>query len=228
MTYKAATLPLRRRLIGALIVVAGALVVAVGFFTTLTPNASGTAAQQNLIVDGHALSLTSGSGTPADALRHIVDHGVTTTSTIQTMADFAFRTGIVAMAAAGIFGLALLLGPMRGLIGLAAGIGLLGLAVCTAVTAGESAALSTASNGTLHTDVGTGVVVLALGFVAIMAGGALAALRPLAGLVSGISLAVLSVFVGIVLALVVGGDHLATQAPNRQGGTSLVLGPPAR
>lgn len=222
MTYSAATLPLRRRLIGSLIVLAGVLVVLVGFFVTLTPNASVTAGSSTstVIVDGHALSLTNGSGTPADALRHVADHSVARDTNVQTIADLAFRAGIVAMGGAAAAAVLLLVGPARGLIGLMAGIGFVGTSIATAVTAGESAALSTASAGTLHIDVGPAVVVLALGFAVILVGGAVAAFRPLAGLVSGIGLAVLAVVAGVVLALVVGGDHLTTNQPVRQGGQS--------
>ena len=222
MAMSAATLPLRRRLIGSLIVIAGALVVLVGFFMTLSQNAAAAPSTSTVLIGGQALSLTGGGGTAADALRHLTDHSLARETTVQTIADLAFRGGIVAMAGAALVSVLLLLGPARGLIGLMAGAGLLGLALCTAVTTGESAAISTASG--LHVDVGSAaVVVLALGFAVILAGGAVAALRPLAGLFSGIGLAVVGAGLGIVLALVVGGDHLTTTEPVRQGGSSLLL-----
>jgi len=228
MATSAATLPLRRRLIGSLVVLAGALAVLVGFFVTLTPNATsvgGAPASKTVIVEGYALSLTSSSGTAADALRHLTDHALASGTNVQTIADLAFRIGVVAMAGAAIASVLLLVGPARGMIGLMAGVGFLGLALCTAVATGESAALSTVNGGSLHIDLGTAVVVIGLGFVVILAGGAVAAFRPLAGLFSGLGLLALSVVVGIVLALVVGGDHLATQTSPRQGGSSLVSRP---
>lgn len=210
MAYSAATLPLRRRLIGSLAVLAGVGVVCVGFFVTITGDVTQTSAGQSVTLHGATLPLSGGSGTAADALRHLLDHGVATGTAVTVAADVLYRAGIAAMAAAAILALLLLLTPARGLIGAAAGIGFIGVALATAVTAGQSAALATGSGGTIHASVGAGVVVLALGFAVILAGGAVAAFRPLAGLISGITLALVAVVVGIVVALVVGGQTLVT------------------
>jgi hypothetical protein len=223
MAYTAATLPLRRRLIGSLVVLAGVGVVCVGFFATITGNITQTGPQQ-VVIGNASIPVSGDGGTAADALRHLVDHGIASGSAVTTMADIFYRAGVAAMAVAAIFAVALLFTMARGLIGAAAGLGFIGVALVTAVTAGQSASLSTASGGTLHTDVGVGVAVLALGFVVILAGGALAAFRPLAGLVSGISLALLAVLAGIAVALVVGGNTLATQTPLAPGQKSLLIG----
>lgn len=219
MAYAAATLPLRRRLIGSLAVLAGVGVVLVGFFVTITGDVTvATSGGKSISAQGATLPLSGGSGTAADALRHLVDHGLATGTAVTVAADILYRAGVAAMAAAAILAVLLLFTPARGLIGAAAGLGFIGVALVTAVTAGQSAALSTGSNGTIHASVGAAVVVLALGFAIILAGGALAAFRPLAGLVSGISLALTAVIAGIVVALVVGGQTLAGQLPGQPGG----------
>jgi hypothetical protein len=222
MAYTTATLPLRRRLIGSLAVLAGVGVVCVGFFVTITGNITQTG-QSQVVIGSTSIPVSGGTGTASDALRHLLDHGIASGSTVTTMADILYRAGVAGMAAAAILAVALLFGPARGMIGAAAGLGFIGVALAAAVTAGQSASLSTASGGTLHTDVGVGVVVLALGFVVILAGGALAAFRPLAGLVSGISLALVAVAVGIAVALIVGGSALATQNPLQPGQKSLLI-----
>jgi hypothetical protein len=223
MAISAATLPLRRRLLGSLAVIAGVLVVCVGFFVTITGSLTQTAGGQTVTIGSTSLPISGGSGTAADALRHLVDHGVATGSAVTVAADVLYRAGVAGMAGAAILALVLLMSPARGLIGAAAGLGFVGVALVTAVTAGQNASLSTASGGSLHTDVGPAVVVLTLGFVVILAGGAVAAFRPLAGIVSGISLALLAVIAGIVVALVVGGSTIATQLPVQPGGKSLLL-----
>ena len=220
MAYTAATLPLRRRLIGSLAVLAGVGVVLVGFFVTITSDVmEATSGGKSTSVQGATLPLSGGGSTVADALRHLVDHGLATGTAVTVAADILYRAGAAAMAAAAILAVLLLFSPARGLIGAAAGIGFIGLALVTAVTAGQSAALSTGSNGTIHAGVGPAVVVLALGFVVVLVGGALAAFRPLAGIVSGISLALTAVIAGIVVALVVGGQTLAGEIlPGQPGG----------
>ncbi|HET9050544.1 MAG TPA: hypothetical protein VFO60_02510 [Candidatus Dormibacteraeota bacterium] len=209
--YSVATLPLRRRMLGSLVVVAGALVVCAGFFVAVTGEVT-TSGAPHIIIGDRPISAGGGAGTAAYALHHLVDHGLASGSAVNTAADFLYRAGVVAMAGAAALALLLLLTPARGLIGAAAGIGFIGVALVGGVTAGQSAELSTASAGSLHTDVGIGVVVLAVGFVAILAGGAVAAFRPLAGVISGVTLAILAVVAGIVCALVVGGNSIATRA----------------
>lgn len=214
MAYSAATLPLRRRMLGSLVVVAGALVVCAGFFVTVTGAVTATGAP-HVVIGDTPIAAGGGAGTAAFAMHHMFDHGLASGSSVNTAADFLYRAGVLAMAGAALVALLLLLTPMRGFIGAAAGIGFIGVALVGGITAGQSAELSTASGGSLHTDVGIGVVVLGAGFVIIVAGGAVAAFRPLAGVISAVSLALVAVVAGVVVGLVVGGNTIATRAGAR-------------
>ena len=149
----------------------------------------------------------------ASTVRHALDHGIQGTGIVQHLADVAFRGGAVLMAAAALLALMLLLTPMRGLIGLAAGLGLLGAALMAGVVVGSNTQLSDATGGHLHLTLGTGLYICAVGFAVVAAGGAVAALRPLAGIFTALGLAVLGAVLGGGLALLVGGDHVLTGAP---------------
>lgn len=225
LATKAVSLSLRRRMIGSLIVIAGVLIVLVGFFADLEstdvgsglriPGLGTSLSQQSVqgLADSLHAGLSGGSGTAASILRHAHDHGLTNVTRVSTVADLATRLGVVLMAAGGLLALLLLFTPMRGFIGLAAGLGLLGLAMVAGVIAGTNTQLSSVVSGAIHLSVGHGVIICALGFGVILVGGALAALRPMAGVVSGISLALVGAGAGAALALAVGGDHFASGLP---------------
>lgn len=214
------TLPLRRRLIGSLIVVAGLLMVLLGFFTDLSgatvhpadidPAKVGPLTPQALqnLADQLRGGLTAGGDVAATALRHLVDHPLATPTRVSTVADGAARLGIALMAGGAVVAGLLLLTPLRGFIGLAAGLGLLGVGLVAGVIAGTNVQLGSAFGGAIDVSVGRGVVICAAGFGVILVGGALAARRPLAGIFGGIALALTGAAAGVGLAVLVGGDHL--------------------
>jgi hypothetical protein len=206
---RVATFPLRsRRTIGVLVLTAGVLIVVLGFFVDLSAGIDPS--HQLTIGRNQSASIPVGSGvTAGSTLRHALDHGLAGITRTASIADFGFRTGVIFMAiGGGIAALTLLAPPLRGFAGLGAGIGLLGDALVAGVLVGERSRLTVAATPSLHVDISAGVVVLALGFAVILVGGALAAFRPLAGLVSGISLAFTGAALGAGLALIVGGDRV--------------------
>lgn len=210
MALKVATFPLRRRLIGALVMFLGVLVVFLGFFVEL---GSGPAHGSITVPvnQAHALQIPLGSDNAAGVLKHAFDHPLFTSNTVRQLSDVALRGGVIVMAAAAMIALlTILVPPLRGFAGLAAGLGLMGDAAVAGVLFGENARLSVdfGHNPQIHVDLGAALWVFAVGFVAILVGGALAAWRPLAGLFSGISLALTGAGLGAILALVVGGNHL--------------------
>jgi hypothetical protein len=219
-----ATLPLRRRLIGSLIVVAGVLMVLLGFFTDLSgasvhpadldPAKVGPLGPQGLqaLADQLRGGLTTGGDVAATALRHLGDHPLTTATRVATVADGATRLGIALMAAGAGLSMLLLLTPLRGLVGIAAGFGLVGVGLVAGVIAGTNAQLSSAFGGAIDVSVGRGVVISGIGFGVLIVGGALAARRPLAGILAGAGLALTGAAVGLGLALLVGADHLFSGA----------------
>jgi hypothetical protein len=188
----------------------GVLVVLLGFFVEL---GSGPAHGSITVPinQAQALQIPLGSDNAAGVLKHAFDHPLFTSNTVRQLSDVALRGGVVVMAAAAAFALlTILIPPLRGFAGLAAGLGLLGDAAVAGMLFGENARLSVdfSHNPQIHVDLGAALWVLAVGFVAILVGGALAAWRPLAGLFSGISLALTGAGLGAALALVVGGNHL--------------------
>jgi hypothetical protein len=203
------TLPLRgRRLIGVLILGLGVLLVLGGFFLDLSGTVDPT---RQITLGGRASVPGQGSVTAAAALQHVIDHGLAGGGgRIATLADFGFRGGVVLMAIAGLVALiALVAPPLRGFAGTAAGFGLAGDALVAGVLVGERTRLTfDGAAPQLHVDVGTAVAILAAGFAVVLVGGAVAAFRPLAGLFSGISLAVSGAVAGGALALLVGGDRI--------------------
>lgn len=200
-----ATLPLRRRLIGALVMAGGIALVALGFFLPLTNDVVPT--------QSGALHLSVTSDTASGILHHAFDHPLFTGNTVRELGDAAVRGAVVAMAgAAALALLSIFVTPLRGFAGLAAGLGLAGTAAISGVLFGENTRITAdfAHNPQIHVDLGVALWVFAVGFVAILVGGALAAWRPLAGLFTGIGLAVTGAGLGAALALVLGGNHLAS------------------
>jgi hypothetical protein len=207
---KLATLPLRRRLIGAGIMLVGVFFVALGFFVNLSGGPAHGSITVPLSQPG-ALRIPLGSNNAAGVLQHAFDHPLFTSNTVRELGDVAIRGGVVLMAAAGAIGLlAIFLPPLRGFAGPAAGLGLMGDAAIAGVLFGENSRLSVdfSHNPQIHVDLGAALWVFAVGFAAILVGGALAAWRPLAGLFSGISLALTGAGLGAALAVVMGGNHL--------------------
>ncbi|HEV7680054.1 MAG TPA: hypothetical protein VGQ42_15950 [Candidatus Dormibacteraeota bacterium] len=207
---KLATLPLRRRLIGAGIMLVGVLFVLLGFFVNLT---DGPVHGSISIPSGSAgaIQIPLGSYTGAGILQHAFDHSLFTSNTVRELGDAAVRGAVVAMAAAGALALlATVISPLRGLAGTAAGAGLGGVAAISGVLFGENSRITADFSHApqFHVDLGMGLWILAAGFALILVGAALAAWRPLAGLFSGIGLAVTGAGLGASLAFVTGSNHL--------------------
>lgn len=208
---KLATLPLRRRLIGAGVMLVGVLFVLLGFFVNLTDGPVHGDVRVPL-GESAALRIPLGSYTAASLLQHTFDHPLLS-NTVREVGDVAVRGAVVAMAIAGALALlSVVVAPLRGLAGTAAGLGLAAVATISGVLFGENTRVTAdfSHNPQIHVDLGIALWILAVGFAAILAGAALAALRPLAGLFSGISLALTGAGLGAALALVLGGNHLAT------------------
>lgn len=209
---KLATLPLRRRLIGAGVMLVGVFFVLLGFFVNLTDGPVHGSISLPVPGQQSALQIPIGSNTAAGVLQHAFDHPLLS-NTVREVGDIAVRGAVVAMAAAAALALlSVFVPPLRGLAGTAAGLGLAGVAAISGVLFGENTRLSVdfSHNPQIHVDLGVGLWVLAVGFAAILAGAALAAWRPLAGLFSGIGLALTGAGLGAALALVLGGNHLVT------------------
>ena len=207
---KLATLPLRRRLIGAGIMLVGVFLVLLGFFVDIT----GKAPSSTVVVPAGkfgALRIPFSSQNAAGILQHAFDHPLFTANTVRQLSDVAVRGGVILIAAGAAIALVtIFIPPLRGFAGLAAGLGLFGDAAVAGVLFGENARLSVdfGHNPQIHVDMGTALWVLAIGFGVILVGGALAAWRPLAGVFSGLSLALTGAGFGAALAFVVGGNHL--------------------
>ena len=207
---KLATFPLRRRLIGAAIMLVGVFLVGLGFFVDLTGNAVHGAISLPAGRLG-ALQIPFSSHNAAGILQHAFDHPLFTANTVRQLSDVAVRGGVILMAAgAAVAFVTILVPPLRGFAGIAAGLGLFGDAALAGVLFGENARLSVdfSHNPQIHVDLGAALWVFALGFGLVLVGGALAAWRPLAGLFSGITVALTGAGLGAILALVVGGNHL--------------------
>jgi hypothetical protein len=208
---KLATLPLRRRLIGAAIMLVGVFFVGLGFFVNLTNDPVHGSVPLLLPGQGDALRIPLGSHTAAGILQHAFDHPLFTSNTVRELGDAATRGGVVAMAVgAAIALLSIFVPPLRGFAGLAAGLGLAGDAAISGVLFGENTRITAdfSSSPQIHVDLGVALWVFAVGFALILVGGALAAWRPLAGLFTGISLAITGAGLGAALAVVLGGNHL--------------------
>jgi len=210
---KLATFPLRRRLIGAGIMLVGVFFVLLGFFVNLTNDPVHGSIPVLLPGQGEALRIPLGSHTAAGILQHTFDHPLFTNNTVRELGDAATRGGVVAMAVgAAIALLSVFVPPLRGFAGLGAGLGLAGDAAVSGVLFGENTRITAdfSHNPQIHVDLGIALWVFGVGFVLILVGGALAAWRPLAGLFTGISLAITGAGLGAALAVVLGGNHLVT------------------
>jgi hypothetical protein len=210
---KLATLPVRRRLIGAAIMLVGVFFVGLGFFVNLTNDPVHGTFPLLLPGQGQALQIPLGSHTAAGILQHAFDHPLFTSNTVRELGDVAVRGGVVAMAVgAAVALLSIVVKPLRGFAGLAAGLGLAGDAAISGVLFGENTRITADFSHApqVHVDLGVALWVFAVGFGLILVGGALAAWRPLAGLFTGISLAITGAGLGATLAFVLGGNHLIT------------------
>src|SRR4030081_2003344 len=119
---KLATFPLRRRRIGAAIMLVGVFFVALGFFVNLTNDPVHGSFPLLLPGQGQALQIPLGSHTAAGILQHAFDHPLFTSNTVRELGDAAVRGGVVAMAAAGALALlGTVVSPLGGLGGSAAG-----------------------------------------------------------------------------------------------------------
>ncbi len=209
---KLATLPLRRRLIGAAIMLVGVFFVALGFFVNLTDGpVHGTINLPQAVAGG--LQIPLGSHTASGILQHAFDHPLVANNTVRALGDGAVRGGVVAMAVGGAIALlSIVISPLRGFAGLAAGLGLAGDAAIAGVLFGENSRITADFSHApqLYVDLGVGLWIFAAGFAAILVGGALAAWRPLAGLFTGISLAITGAGLGASLAFVTGSNHLVS------------------
>lgn len=209
---KLATLPLQRRLIGAGVMLVGVFIVAIGFFASLT-NGAQHGSITVPVPNRSALTIPLGSHNAMGILQHVADHPLLGDSSVRGIADAAVRVAVILMAAGAALGLvSIFLPPLRGFAGLGAGLGLLGDAVVAGVLFGENTRVHAdfSHNPQIYVDLGAALWVLAVGFGLILVGGALAAWRPLAGLFSGLSLALTGAGLGAGLAILVGGNHLVT------------------
>jgi hypothetical protein len=191
-----ATLPLRRRALGALIVMLGTGLVAAGFFL----DAESDSADRLLCLFPCSPFDVSGRS-PAGILRHAFDHGLAPPGRRDAVGDASLRAAVIIMAASALIALVLTVLPLlRGFIGTAAGMGLLGAALLAGTVSGQSSRQS----AVLHVSFGSAIVVCGAGFAVILIGGGLRAMRPLAGLASGLALAAAGGGLGTAIALYLG------------------------
>ena len=232
MAIPPVVLLLKRRKIGTIVLAAGAVLVAVGFLLPLTA-VSGTAAGAGTTLSvpnlpgGFTVSLpagsstgvalpTSGSKTVFDLVRHVFDHSLLSTGIGSSLVDVATRGGAVLMAAALLLAVGCSALPLlRGFAGIAAGLGLFGSALVIGVITGEHMrSVSLCAGGACTVDLHAGIWVCAVGFVVILVGGAVAAIRPLAGLFGGISFAVTGAVLGAGVAYLIAAQHVLDVVTN--------------
>jgi hypothetical protein len=209
---KVATLPLRRRTIGAAIMLVGVFFVALGFYVNLTGGAAHGSITVPFVQQG-ALQIPLGSHNAAGILQHVADHPLLSDSSVRGVADAVTRIAVLLMAGgAALALLSIFVPPLRGFAGLGAGLGLMGDAAIAGILFGENTRVKVdfGHNPQIYVDLGAGLWVFAVGFGLILVGGALAAWRPLAGLFTGLGLAFTGVGLGAALAVLVGGNHLLT------------------
>jgi len=218
----AAVILLKRRRIGSIIVMVGILVVVIGFLLPLTSVPTPTGAPSVTLPDGvvfyipgHTsleLPLPAGGDTTGLALLRHVTAPLLTGNIGATVVDIATRAGIALMALAAALALVLNAIPGgRGFVGMVAGLGLFGTAVEMGVLLGEqmrTLSLSPCSGSACSVDPHAGIWLCAIGFGLALAGGAIGALRPLAGLVSGISFTLVGVAAASGLAYLVAAQHV--------------------
>jgi hypothetical protein len=213
-----------RRRLGSLLILGGVLAVIAGAFLPLSslpgdgidqspalPVIPGTTALGLPVGPGTAVALpTAGSATAFDLVRHAVDHPLLTSGIGSVVIDGALRAGALLIAVALIAAIASNAIPMlKGFAGIAAGIGLMGSAIVAGVVLGEHMRTLNLCAGSICTvDLHAGLWVIAIGFFSILAGGALGAMRPFAGMLSGMSLALGGFGVGAGLAYLVASQHV--------------------
>jgi hypothetical protein len=214
----------KRRRIGSLLIVGGVLAVFAGSLLPLNslpgngvdqsmqlPKLPGTSALGLPLGPGSALALpTAGSSTLFDLVRHSIDHPLLTSGVGSIVIDIALRAGGLLIALAALGALACNVVPMmRGFAGLIAGFGLMGTALVAGVVIGEHMrTLNLCSGSACTVDLHAGIWVIGIGFLAVLAGSALGAMRPLAGVFSGISVAATGFGIGVGLAYLVASQHV--------------------
>jgi hypothetical protein len=140
---------------------------------------------------GFVFDTGGANSSPAQRLRHaFLDDWLAGAGLRYTMIDLATRAGVIVVASAGVASLACAVLPSgRRFLGLAAGAGLLGVAVL----AGE--AVGAHWRGCPWVTIGPAAAVLAVGFAAIFGGG-VAAVRSLTGSALGVALTGIGVALG--------------------------------
>ncbi len=213
---------LSRRRIGALIVFGGLGMVGLGFTMPLTsefPVSPGTLIPKittpvipiQIPNRGSIALLTADSRSAFDSLLHTFDHPPLNSGALGSMVvDVAMRAGIVLIVIGAGFGLALNVLPlMRGMVGVAAGIGLMGTAIEAGVILGErSRTLGLCAGTSCQVDLHAGIWLIGIGFAVVLVGGAIGAMRPLAGLVAGVSFAGFGGVLGAGIVYLVSQQHV--------------------
>jgi hypothetical protein len=221
----AATAPVfflfKRSRIGALLILAGVVVVVAGCFLPLNslggldqsvqlPKLPGTGSVGLPLGPGSSLALpTAGNATLFDLVRHTFDHPLLTSGIGSIIIDLGLRIGAGLIALAVVFAFFCNLVPMlRGLAGLLAGAGLMGTAMVAGVMIGEHLRSQNICSGSLCSiDLHAAVWVVAAGFAAVLVGSAVGSMR-FAGLFGGVALATTGFGMGAGLAYLVANQHV--------------------
>lgn len=225
MAHSAAASPVfflfRRSRIGALLVLAGVVVVVAGCFLPLNslggvgqsiqlPKLPGTGSEGLPLGPGSSLALpTAGSATMFDLVRHTFDHPLLTSGIGSIVIDLGLRIGggLIALAVVAAF-LCNFVPMLRGLAGLLAGLGLMGTALVAGVMIGEHMRSQSICAGSLCSiDLNAAVWVIAAGFAAVLLGSAVGSMR-FAGLFGGVALATTGFGMGAGLAYLVANQHV--------------------
>ena len=216
-----AVLLLKRRKIGALIILGGVAMAVLGFFlplsssplTVIHPEATTSPVPVISLSGPHpvALALPVASDSSAFALaKHAFDHGLLNSGGLGSMlVDLATRGGLLLIVGAALLCIAFNVLPMmRGFVGIAAGLGLFGVALELGVIYGERArTLAICAENACKVDPHSGIWLIAIGLVAALLGGALGAVRPLAGLITGVAFACTGAVLGSGVAYLVIAQH---------------------
>jgi len=212
----------KRSRIGALLILAGVVVVVAGCLLPLNslgdgldqsiqlPKLPGTGAVGLPLGPGSAVALpTAGNATMFDLVRHTFDHPLLTSGIGSIIIDLGLRIGAVLIAIAVVAAFFFNLVPMlRGLAGLLSGLGLMGTAMVGGVMIGEHMRSQSICAGSLCSiDLHAAVWVIAAGFAAVLIGSAVGSMR-FAGLFGGIAIATTGFGMGAGLAYLVANQHV--------------------
>jgi hypothetical protein len=230
----------KRSRIGALLILAGVLAVVAGCLlplngfpgggadqNALLPRLPGTGAVGLPLGPGSALALpTAGNATLLDMVRHTFDHPLLTSGIGSIIIDLGVRIGagliVLAVVTAFFFNLI----PMaRGMVGLLAGLGLMGTAMVGGVIIGEHMrSLGICSGSLCAIDLQTAVWVIAAGFAVVLIGSAVGSMR-FSGLLGGIALATTGFGMGAGLAYLVANQHVLDVVTQSTLGLPHVISP---